>query len=117
MVLPTRYKGSITASRPFPCQSIRKSPRKIRKVRGLIVIYRDLMVSMEADRETQIQKHFGERVREIRKRKGLSQEALALACELDRTYIGGVERGERNISLINIYRIAEALEVKPRELF
>ena len=75
------------------------------------------MVSMEADRETQIQKHFGERVREIRKRKGLSQEALALACELDRTYIGGVERGERNISLINIYRIAEALEVKPRELF
>lgn len=68
-------------------------------------------------RETQIQKHFGERVRELRKQKGLSQEALALGCDLDRTYIGGVERGERNISLINIYKIAEALGVNARELF
>lgn len=67
-------------------------------------------------RESEIQKHFGERVREMRKLKGLSQEALALACELDRTYVGGVERGERNISLINIYRIAEALGVSPKEL-
>ncbi|MGD0793175.1 MAG: helix-turn-helix transcriptional regulator [Terriglobales bacterium] len=56
-------------------------------------------------------------MRQIRKRKGLSQEALALACGLDRTYIGGVERGERNISLINVHRIAEALEVNPKELF
>ena len=67
--------------------------------------------------ESQIQKRFGERVREIRKRRGLSQEALALACELDRTYVGGVERGERNISLINIYKIATALEVKAKILF
>ncbi len=65
----------------------------------------------------QIQKHFGERVRELRKHKGLSQEALALACDLDRTYIGGVERGERNISLLNINAIAEALHVKVSELF
>lgn len=62
------------------------------------------------------QKRFGMRVREIRKRKGLSQEALAITCKLDRTYIGGVERGERNVSLINIYRIAEGLGVKPGEL-
>ncbi len=67
--------------------------------------------------ETQIQKHFGERVRELRKKKGLSQESLALACDLDRSYIGGVERGERNISLINIYKIAEALGLKLKELF
>lgn len=60
---------------------------------------------------------FGARVRLIRQRKGMSQEALALACDLDRTYIGGVERGERNISLINIHKIAEALGVHVRELF
>jgi ribosome-binding protein aMBF1 (putative translation factor) len=91
--------------------------RMILKVRGLIVILYGSIVPMDEKHESEIQKHFGERVREIRKRKGLSQEALALACELDRTYIGGVERGERNISLINIYRIAEALGVEPRELF
>jgi transcriptional regulator with XRE-family HTH domain len=56
-------------------------------------------------------------VRELRKQKGLSQESLALACDLDRTYIGGVERGERNISLLNIYKIAAALGVSVRELF
>jgi transcriptional regulator with XRE-family HTH domain len=67
--------------------------------------------------KSEIQKRFGKRVREIRKSKGFSQESLALSCELDRTYIGGVERGERNISLVNIYRIAEALGVQPRELF
>jgi transcriptional regulator with XRE-family HTH domain len=69
-----------------------------------------------ARREAQIQKHFGDRVREIRKRKGFSQESLALACSLDRTYIGGVERGERNISLINIYKIAAALDCPARDL-
>ena len=60
---------------------------------------------------------FGQRVRELRMKKGLSQEGLALACGLDRTYIGGVERGERNISLINIKRIADALHVAVREMF
>lgn len=72
---------------------------------------------MNKRQEMEIQRRFGERARELRKEKGLSQEALALACDLDRTYIGGVERGERNISLINIQRIAEALGVTPRELF
>ena len=68
-------------------------------------------------REAQIQKHFGERLRELRKEKGFSQEALALACDLDRTYIGGVERGERNVALENIVKLAKALVVKPGELF
>ena len=70
----------------------------------------------EGDEKT-IKEAFGERVRAVRKDKGLSQEALALACALDRTYIGGVERGERNISLINIYKIALALGVKAADLF
>ena len=65
----------------------------------------------------QIQKHFGQRVRDLRKHRGLSQESLALACDLDRTYVGGVERGERNISLLNIHKIAFALGVAAKELF
>lgn len=56
-------------------------------------------------------------MRELRSAKGLSQEALALACDLDRTYIGGVERGERNISLVNIHKIAAALNVPAADLF
>lgn len=71
---------------------------------------------MDRKREAQLQRHFGERVRQLRKQKELSQEALALACELDRTYIGGVERGERNISLLNIHKIAGALGIAARDL-
>jgi transcriptional regulator with XRE-family HTH domain len=59
---------------------------------------------------------FGERVRVLRQARSLSQEALALAAELDRTYIGGVERGERNISLLNIQKIAQALNVSLTDL-
>jgi transcriptional regulator with XRE-family HTH domain len=71
---------------------------------------------MDERRETKIQQIFGSRLRELRILKGLSQEALAFACNLDRSYVGGVERGERNISLINIYKIAEALKISPSEL-
>jgi transcriptional regulator with XRE-family HTH domain len=71
---------------------------------------------MDESKEGQIQQEFGLRVRETRKQKSISQEGLALACGLDRTYIGGVERGERNISLINIHKIAAALGILPRDL-
>ena len=54
---------------------------------------------------------FGSRVRALRHAIGLSQEALADKCGLDRTYVGGIERGERNPSLRNIFRIAVALNV------
>ena len=54
---------------------------------------------------------FGERVREIRKDKGLSQEELAHKADLHRTYIGMIERAEKNITLLNIEKIANALEV------
>ena len=60
---------------------------------------------------------FGNRLRSIRKSKNLSQEALAHLSGLDRTYLSGVERGQRNISLNNIEVIAEALEIPLGELF
>ena len=60
---------------------------------------------------------FGQRLRALRLAKGWSQETLALTCDLDRTYIGSIERGERNVSLINIQKIASALGVPVRELF
>ncbi len=72
---------------------------------------------MDERTKENIKKNFGERVRTLRSKRGVSQEQLALACGLDRTYIGGVERGERNISLINIYKIAVALDVPVKELF
>jgi transcriptional regulator with XRE-family HTH domain len=56
-------------------------------------------------------------VRELREQRGFSQEQLAERCGLHRTYIGGIERGERNPSLVNIGRIADALSVKIVELF
>jgi len=60
---------------------------------------------------------FGARVRALRLEQGLSQEALAHKCSLDRTYISGVERGERNISLRNIGVIAKALGLSIADLF
>ncbi len=59
---------------------------------------------------------FADRVREERKRQGLSQEGLAEKTGLHRTYIGSVERGERNVSIDNIERIARALNVKAADL-
>jgi transcriptional regulator with XRE-family HTH domain len=53
----------------------------------------------------------------VTKGRKISQEALALKCHLDRSYVGRVKRGEINISLINIVRLAEALEVEAGELF
>lgn len=59
---------------------------------------------------------FGARVRQARTAIDLSQEALALRAGLDRSYVGQVERGERNVMLDNIYRLARALGVRPGDL-
>lgn len=60
---------------------------------------------------------FGARVRAERERQGVSQEELADRAGIHRTYLGGVERGERNIGLLNVLRIARALGVPPAALF
>jgi transcriptional regulator with XRE-family HTH domain len=59
---------------------------------------------------------FGKHVRKLRLRRGLSQEKLAELANLHRNYVGGVERGERNIALLNIVALAHALRVRPAKL-
>lgn len=62
------------------------------------------------------QKQFGKRLAALRKARGWSQEVLALESGIARSYLGGVERGQRNIALVNICRLAEALNLKPSAL-
>ncbi|MGN6316930.1 helix-turn-helix domain-containing protein [Trinickia sp.] len=59
---------------------------------------------------------FGKRLVELRKAKGWSQEKLALESGLARSYVGGIERGQRNIALYNICVLAETLHVEPSEM-
>ena len=63
-----------------------------------------------------ILKRVGARLRELRTRVGISQEELAARASLHRTYVGGIERGERNVAVVNLVRLATALEVEPSEL-
>lgn len=59
---------------------------------------------------------FGERLRELRTERALTQEQLAELAGVDRNYIGQIERGERNVALVNMVRIARALKVQPADL-
>jgi transcriptional regulator with XRE-family HTH domain len=65
----------------------------------------------------EVERQFGKRVRELRLARGLSQEEMAFKIGVHRTYLGGIERGERNPSLRNIAAIAMALDITLRELF
>lgn len=71
---------------------------------------------MEKKRKEKILIDFGNLVRAQRVKKGLSQEKLAEKAGLHRTYIGMVERGEKNITLVNIHKIAQALDISVAEL-
>jgi transcriptional regulator with XRE-family HTH domain len=75
-----------------------------------------MLARMAREGDSRKLKRFGAHVRTIRLSRNYSQEELADRCDLDRTYIGGIERGERNVSLLNILKIAEALQVNPAKL-
>jgi transcriptional regulator with XRE-family HTH domain len=60
---------------------------------------------------------FGEHVRRLRKDRGFSQEAFGDVCGIDRSYMGGIERGEHNLALVNILKIVDALAMQPSEFF
>jgi DNA-binding XRE family transcriptional regulator len=64
-----------------------------------------------------IKEKIGKRLRELRTAKGLSQEKFAFECELDRTYIASIEQGRRNVSIVNIEKIAKACNMSVSEFF
>jgi len=67
--------------------------------------------------KSQILRKYAQKVKQLRTEKGLSQEELAERADLHRTYIGSIERQERNVSLLNIERIANALEADIKDFF
>ncbi len=58
----------------------------------------------------------GRRLRELRQKSGMSQEELGFKSGLHRNYIGGIERGERNVAVVNVAKLAKALGIRPRDL-
>ena len=74
------------------------------------------MATTGREPETELRAQFGARIREQRRNLGVSQEELAAIAGIDRTYLSSIERGQRNVALENICRIAEALDIDPRVL-
>jgi transcriptional regulator with XRE-family HTH domain len=72
--------------------------------------------TMQVNNETKLKK-FGKNLADIRKRIGITQEELAFKSEIDRSYISGIESGHRNVAVINILKLAEALNTDPGSLF
>ena len=112
---PDRLNKLSDIPRPPPSSS--RENQQILIVRGLNVIISGFLRIMDSAIDDDIKVVFGHRVRLMRKRKGLSQEQLAFRCGLDRTYVGGVERGERNISIVNVEKIARALDACVKDFF
>lgn len=98
------------------------SPRR-RADRVLLIVCRlkvvnrqDSRVPTKSAKNLRARRALGTAIKRLRGQKGLSQEALASACGLHRTYVGGIERGERNVSIDNIERISIALGCTVAEL-
>lgn len=72
---------------------------------------------MDKAAQQRVKQRFGARLHELRKARNMSQEEVAFAADLDRSYLSAIERGKRNLSLVNIHRIADALGVGAGELF
>ncbi len=72
---------------------------------------------MAKDAKRGINRVFGDRVRELREARDWSQETMGEACDLHWTYIGGIERGERNPTLESVHKVAKGLKIKISELF
>ncbi len=77
----------------------------------------DIILLLLVVMSTKLRKVLGDRVRQLRKQRGYSQESFAEAAGLHRTYIGAIERGEQNVSLDNIGHIAQTLKIKIANLF
>lgn len=71
---------------------------------------------MESKRKNAVLRKFGASVRHFRRMAELTQEEFADICEIDRSYLGGVERGERNLTLVNVIKICDALKINPSEM-
>lgn len=67
--------------------------------------------------EQQFLNSLGSKIKQLRVKKEWSQERLGFKANLDRTYIGGIERGERNLTVLNLKKIADALEVSVSDIF
>ena len=83
-------------------------------VRGHIILINIGCLPMRSKRRTQktaVLRKLGKNIRAARRAKGMSQESLAFAAELDRSYVGGIERGERNVTIMNLKKIADAVVV------
>lgn len=85
-------------------------------ISNINLVLRMSIKSNQEKREIQCLYVFGKNLQRLRDEKGFSQEDLAGLAELDRTYISGIENGKRNIGLINLFKLAKALEIEPKDL-
>jgi len=76
-----------------------------------------IMNTSYTQEEISFLKQIGNKIRELRMNQNISQEKLAFMCDLDRTYVGSVERGERNISVLNLKKLAISLDVSLSRFF